>query len=767
MMNEQIENGIVRKPIRKKIMTLMLLVSISAQLFTSIINGVSMTFISKHTDQGLEKLKEGAVKDSTSTVQGLTKEQLKSLAEDKAEIVKHELELIKNQTRAVAYAAADVFKNPEQYIQGRSIDALPLGSYDFSCNYTEEAMEKYCIQLLAPRELMKEESIQVEDGKVVKAELDLSAFTREQKRDLFLGIQADRAIGGIRNFDNGDGTYNLIGASYFALESSGVDILADLQTQKMIEYDARKSKWYTSAKKLKQGEIYWTDPVEDGAGRGISMICAAPVYDGDRLVGVAGSGGLIDEIREVVRETKIGESGYSFLINLNNAEGKMNIITNADESPDSEINQCSEDLKQSSNKEFKKILDRIEKKDNDIVQTTLNGEKCYLAFSKLKENKWAMVTVISLNDKSLVRPIDEMSGTINKKGDSVRQSIARTMRKGMFLTVILFVLIAAGIVWLSLQFSKRLTAPLVTLTEGAGRISKGDLDHTITVGSEDEMEILGNTFNQMTKNLKEYIRNLTEVTAEKERIGAELNVATQIQADMLPRIFPAFPERKEFDLYATMTPAKEVGGDFYDFFLIDDDHLALVMADVSGKGVPAALFMVIAKTLIKNGAQLGKTPSEVLSYANERLCEGNEAELFVTVWLGIIEISTGKGIAANAGHEHPAIKRADGKWELVVYRHSPAVATMEGMRFREHEFEIHPGDSLYVYTDGVAEATNKDNVLYGPDRMIDALNREPDAVPEQLLKNVKEDVDLFVGTAPQFDDITMLGLKWYGKGGEE
>ena len=243
----------------------------------------------------------------------------------------------------------------------------------------------------------------------------------------------------------------------------------------------------------------------------------------------------------------------------------------------------------------------------------------------------------------------------------------------------------------------------------------------------------------------------------------ELNVATQIQADMLPSIFPAFPKRKEFDIYATMTPAKEVGGDFYDFFLIDDDHLAMVMADVSGKGVPAALFMVIAKTLIKNHAQLGEySPSKVLMSANEQLCEGNKAELFVTVWLAILEISTGKGKAANAGHEHPALRRRDGKFELIEYRHSPAVATMEGIRFREHDFELHPGDSLFVYTDGVAEATDSHNELYGGERLIKALNKDPEASPKEMLANVKASVDEFVGEAPQFDDITMLGLKYFG-----
>lgn len=287
------------------------------------------------------------------------------------------------------------------------------------------------------------------------------------------------------------------------------------------------------------------------------------------------------------------------------------------------------------------------------------------------------------------------------------------------------------------------------------------------IRTDNEIEALADSFSSMVGELDRYIEEIRAVTAEKERIGAELSVATQIQADMLPSIFPAFPERKEFDIYATMNPAKEVGGDFYDFFLVDEDHLAMVMADVSGKGVPAALFMVIAKTLIKNRTQMGGTPAEILGDVNEQLCEGNEAELFVTVWLAILEISTGKGIAANAGHEHPVLKRAGEEYELIQYRHSPAVATMEGIRFREHEFELHPGDMLYVYTDGVAEATNASDELYGTERMLEVLNANKEMSVTELLPAVRKDIESFAGDAPQFDDITMLGFAFFGKGGNE
>ena len=339
----------------------------------------------------------------------------------------------------------------------------------------------------------------------------------------------------------------------------------------------------------------------------------------------------------------------------------------------------------------------------------------------------------------------------------------------LFAGVLMIVAVGVSIILMR----KMATKPLAMLSQATMGFVDGEKGYTkddvicLPIRSKDEIGDLYREIRTMEGRMVEYLDNLTRVTAEKERIGAELNIATQIQADMLPRIFPAFPERHEFDLFATMDPAKEVGGDFYDFFLVDDDHICLVMADVSGKGVPAALFMVIAKTLIKNRAQMGDSPAEILTNVNEQLCQGNDAELFVTVWLAVIELSTGHGVAANAGHEHPVIKRKDGQYELVVYRHSPAVATMDGIRFREHTFELNPGDRLFVYTDGVPEATNARNELFGTDRMLAALNRDPDAAPHELLRTMSNDIDAFVGGAPQFDDITMLSFQYAGSEGKK
>lgn len=263
----------------------------------------------------------------------------------------------------------------------------------------------------------------------------------------------------------------------------------------------------------------------------------------------------------------------------------------------------------------------------------------------------------------------------------------------------------------------------------------------------------------VAKRTRSLLEKQAADSSARQRIETELNVATQIQADMLPGIFPAFPERPEFDVYADMTPAREVGGDFYDFFLVDNDHLALVIADVSGKGVPAALFMVIAKTLLKNAVQAGLSPKVVLEKVNSQLCENNQAEMFVTVWLGLYEISTGKLTAANAGHEYPALRRGDGTFELVRDQHGLVLAGMEGARYREYELNLASDDVLFLYTDGVAEATDSTNTLYGIERMLEALNSLPGAAPQQLLGAVKESIGRFVGSAPQFDDITMLAIQ--------
>ena len=278
-----------------------------------------------------------------------------------------------------------------------------------------------------------------------------------------------------------------------------------------------------------------------------------------------------------------------------------------------------------------------------------------------------------------------------------------------------------------------------------------------------ELSELAESIDTMETDMVNYMENLTAVTAEKQRISTELSLATRIQTAMLPHVFPPFPDRTEFDIYASMNPAKEVGGDFYDFFLIDDNHLGMVMADVSGKGVPAALFMMASKIILQSCAMLGGSPAEILTKTNEAICSNNQEEMFVTVWLGILEISTGKLTAANAGHEYPVIRNAGGRFELFKDKHGFVIGGMSGAKYREYEIQMEPGSKLFLYTDGVPEATDADKNMFGTERMVDALNTEPEASPEVILKNVRSAVDGFVKEAEQFDDLTMLCIEYRGK----
>ena len=274
-----------------------------------------------------------------------------------------------------------------------------------------------------------------------------------------------------------------------------------------------------------------------------------------------------------------------------------------------------------------------------------------------------------------------------------------------------------------------------------------------------ELQELGASVEKMETDTLQYMQNLVQVTADRERIDTELSLATRIQANMLPNIFPAFPDRNEFDIHASMTPAKEVGGDFYDFFLIDDDHLGLVMADVSGKGVPAALFMMMAKILLYNYAMMGGTPREVLERLNNTICKNNDDSMFVTAWFGIYTISTGKVVAANAGHEYPILKHGERGFELLKDRHGFVIGGMKGLKYRDYEFDLEPGDMLFLYTDGVPEATDADGNMFGTNRLLDTLNGISDPSVRVLLEAVHTDVERFAGNAPQFDDLTMLALK--------
>ena len=351
--------------------------------------------------------------------------------------------------------------------------------------------------------------------------------------------------------------------------------------------------------------------------------------------------------------------------------------------------------------------------------------------------------------------------SIDVSMDMINDEITQFMIVSLVVTlIVLFISVFAYYFYVR----KILIRPLQTLHRAAIGLVSDNMEHldsfSVNVKTGDELEDLAESFCYMVSELNEYIYNLSRVTAERERIGAELDVATHIQKSMLPCIFPAFPDHEEFDIFASMDPAKEVGGDFYDFFMVDERHLAVVVADVSGKGVPAALFMVIGKTLIKDHTQSGRGLGEVFTEVNDLLCESNSEGLFITAFEGVLDLLTGEFTFVNAGHEMPFIMQSGESYKPYKIKAGFVLAGMEEMRYKAGSVTLSPGDKLFQYTDGVTEATNAQNELYGMERLEKVLNANREKTPTELLPAVKADIDLFVGEAPQFDDITMLCLEY-------
>ena len=324
--------------------------------------------------------------------------------------------------------------------------------------------------------------------------------------------------------------------------------------------------------------------------------------------------------------------------------------------------------------------------------------------------------------------------------------------ESVFGAIILFAVIY---VLISMLVQAIVVNNLDMINESLGRITDGNLNEVVDVRKSSEFASLSDDINQTVDVLKGYIE------ATEKRFEQELEFARTIQASALPTNFK-FP-RNDFEIYAMMDPAKEVGGDFYDFFFVDQNKLALVIADVSGKGIPAALFMMRAKTAIRGLSESGFTPSEILRRANGTLCDGNDAEMFVTVWLGIIDLITGKMLCANAGHEYPVLKRSQGDYEYIKDKHGLPLAAIEGKQYKEYELQMEPGDKLFVYTDGVPEAQDKKEQQYGTGRLLDVLNTLKDTSVTDTLPAIRKDIADYVGDADQFDDITMLGLTYFGQ----
>lgn len=496
--------------------------------------------------------------------------------------------------------------------------------------------------------------------------------------------------------------------------------------------------WYQISREL--GKTEWTEPYYGDNGSGVLMAtCSAPFYETvngtRRLRGVVISDVSLDWLTGMVASIKVLKTGYAFLISRNGT-----IVTHPVR--DMIMNETIFSIAEARNDRNLRVLgrDMIAGRTGFVPYTDAGGRKCWLYFAPVPSVGWTLAVVFP--EAELLARIRSLSLT------------------GAVMGIAGILLLTVAVVYVA----RSITTPLHALAGATASIAQGNFDVELPRARfRDEVGALTAAFEAMRTSLRDYIAKLTETTAAKERIESELNIAHDIQMGLLPKTFPPFPERSEFDLYALMEPAREVGGDFYDFFLIDETRLCFVIADVSGKGVPAALFMAMSMTLLRATARENIPPDEILGRVNNELSRDNGSCMFVTTFVGILDTETGEVAYANGGHNPPLLVGREGTVTWLPSSGALMIGAMEGVVYRCERLRLEPGDRLFLYTDGVTEAMNSRDELFSSERLEQELARAGGKGLRESVATVMEAVRRFSGEAPQSDDITMMMVHYRGK----
>ncbi len=561
------------------------------------------------------------------------------------------------------------------------------------------------------------------------------------------------------------------------LTESGIGIMADSAVtleqwhSSNDQADFWKNPLYTEAQKAwlegRRNEPIYTSTYSPGINRNLGVFsCSIPYELNGNFGGVIFFSILMDELAYLVEPATTTSDEFNFVLN---AEGKV-ILSSKEKSSDLKgfqvVYDNPPDIRESKQKALAEIAKKMTAGAKGMEEIELNGNLYYIAYAPISELRWSLGVVL---------PANEVTETV-EENRTIIQNLTEEKVKILdqrFILVMVVMLVIALALWFAITtlIGKRLATqfvqPIKDLSEGVRDIAMGNFEKKLeVVASGDEIESLSTTFNAMTIELHDYMENLKKVTAERERMAAELDVAKNIQRSMLPQDFPPFPDKTEFDIYATMEAAKMVGGDFYDFYLADENHLVVTIADVSGKGIPAALFMMSSKTILKNFVLMANTADDLaaaMTLANQQLCQNNEELMFVTIFLAMLDLRTGKLIYVNAAHNSPLIYH-NGKYEYLPRIKAVAPGVRPKARYEQAELQMDPGDILFLYTDGVTEAENLNEELYSNERLETFLNTTDSTEPlEDLLTQVRQSIKDHVNGAQQSDDITMLALRFKGK----
>ncbi len=517
-------------------------------------------------------------------------------------------------------------------------------------------------------------------------------------------------------------------------------------------FDPRERPWYQEIKAT--GRSVFTD-VYVGVEGYPCISCVAPYYDENGFAGMAGISNNIATLYRQISINTIGDRGVNFILNE-----KGEVILSSEKEGLLAASATPKDFQKYGETSLALEAACMTRGLSDVARITMGGREYYLAYAPIPDVGWSFGTLIERD--VVVQPARDAKSYLLSRAEDFSASLQSFFWENFLRTAVLLLALLAVLFFVSRKISDRFVRPILVLTAGVREIAGGNLDKKLDVRTGDEIETLADSFNQMTDELKSYIENLAKTTAAKERIETELTVAAHIQAGILPKEFPA---RSEIDLFASMKPAKEVGGDFYDFYFLDERHLMVTVADVSDKGVPASLFMVVAKTLLKDCAlTLGSAERlpMIVAQTNDRLAEANDEGMFVTVFTGVLDVENGEFVYVNAGHNPPLLRR-NGAFEFLPTAKSPMLGVMEGMVFQAERLTLSPGDMLFLYTDGVTEAMNEKRELFGEERLRETLSAQPEtSSAAEILAAVKDAVDIHANGAEPNDDITVLGVTYKG-----
>ena len=663
---------------------------------------------------------------------------LSSEAGGKAQLIRFEMEALLEDTRYLAERMTQVLQNPQRYNRRSLPDAHRdvIASGKAYVNFSRELARQY-----------GESAFASEIGLAANIADELELM-QEWYTAAFLGSAHGYLI--------------------------AMDVTPDNSAKKFSKaflesYDPRKMNWYIQAANSKKPG--YTSLYTDSNGTQC-LTCVAPYYENGELAGVAGIDcnpetifRLTEQDGDWVKDNH-GKKIVHHRFILDNATGS--VIFSTFKTGSLAVPDKPTDLRQSTEVSIARVASAMTDGKKEVMLVTVNGEDYYLAFAPVISPGWSFG--ILNHKREVVYPAAYARDNILAQMEGFRDTVRGYFSYVMRWALLAFILVLVILFFLSSNVAKRFVQPILRLVDGVKQIAQGNLDEKIELERDDELGYLADNVNDMAVDLKEHMQNLSKVTAEKERIATELSVATDIQEGMLPRNFGEVSRNKGFDLFASMNAAKEVGGDFYDFYMLDDHRLVITIADVSGKGVPAALFMVIAKTILKNTALSEGAEAdfaEVIRRANRQLCENNEEMLFVTVFFGVLDICTGDFTYVNCGHNPPLLRQGtDGNYVyLRPAKKNLMLGIEEDLSFTQETLRLAPGSVLFCYTDGVTEAMDEAGNVYSENRLqtvLDGIPAVEDMPVADILSSVREDIKTHAGAAEQSDDITMLAVRYTG-----